>query len=146
MNRRSIIAMLIVTGLLSAGPATAADLRMTFSRPVALPGVTLPGGSYVFRMVGPRVVQVLSADLRTVYAMTMTIPTVRTEATARLEATLEEAPEGAPPALDRWFPPWEFTGHEVIHPMRVERVRDVFEPIDLTPEPMPYECYEVVEG
>ena len=111
-----ILASLATLGMLSAQAATAADLRVTFNEPVMLPGVTLPGGSYVFRLVAPRVVQVLSADLKTAYAMTMTIPTLRTEASEKAEVTLKETPTGAPAALEGWFPPWEYTGHELIYP------------------------------
>lgn len=110
-----VLTSLGMLGMLSV-PAAAADLRMTFSGPVALPGVTLPEGSYVFRMVAPRVVQVLSGDLKTAYAMTMTIPVARTEAAKEVKVTLKEAPAGEPPVLNGWFMPWEFAGHELVFP------------------------------
>jgi hypothetical protein len=54
----------------STGFAQPADKRttFTFSGPVALPGITLPAGQYLFRLADPsgdrKVVQVLSADVQ----------------------------------------------------------------------------------
>ena len=60
----------VVFVCLSAAPASAQPLDtrtlLTFSGPVALPGVTLPAGQYLFRLADPNssanVVQVLNAD------------------------------------------------------------------------------------
>jgi hypothetical protein len=66
---RSACAIALLTCLMGASSsAQTYDKRtvFTFSGPVALPGVTLPAGQYVFRLADPassqKVVQVLSAD------------------------------------------------------------------------------------
>jgi hypothetical protein len=82
---------------------------LTFSRPVSLPDVTLPAGTYLFRFVDPidaaGVLQVLSQDGKTPYAMVNTIPIVRTEtASSHGEiVTFREAPVNAPPEVHAWF-------------------------------------------
>jgi len=64
----------------SAAQAQPSDKRtyFTFSGPVALPGVTLPAGRYVFRIVDDtttrKVIQVLSDDEKKPYTMSNTIP------------------------------------------------------------------------
>src|SRR5258708_15762355 len=67
----------------ASGSAQTYDKRtvFTFSGPVALPGVTLPPGQYVFRLADPagsrKVVQVLSADGKTPYGMFFSLPAER---------------------------------------------------------------------
>jgi len=50
----------------------------TFNRPISLPGVTLPAGDYLFRIVDTetnrKVIKVLSGDGKTPYAMLHSIP------------------------------------------------------------------------
>ena len=80
---------------LMAAPVSAQPLDkrtlFTFSGPVALPGVTLPAGQYLFRLADPnsssKVVQVLNADGTKPYGLFFTI------AAERLEPA--SSPEGA---------------------------------------------------
>lgn len=93
----------------------------TFSQPVALPGVTLPPGKYMFRLVDPlssrKVVQVLDAEGKKSYAMLMSIP-------KELSGVVPEQPEvrftetraGVPHAVQAWWYPGESTGREFIYP------------------------------
>ena len=82
--RKLVIGLTLATALVAVlGPPAASaqsvpeDKRVffTFSGPVAVPGVTLPAGQYLFRLPtriasGERhVMQVLSADGRNSYAM-----------------------------------------------------------------------------
>ena len=83
---RSACAIALLTCLMGAsGSAQTYDKRtvFTFSGPVALPGVTLPAGQYVFRLADPagdrKVVQVLSADGKTPYGMFFSLPAERFE-------------------------------------------------------------------
>ena len=71
--------------------------EITFSGPVSLPHVSLPAGTYLFRLVDvdkSTVVQVLSADGKTPYAMLNTIPIERTPEAAKAQEiiTFKEAP------------------------------------------------------
>ena len=77
---RSACAIALLTCLMGAsGSAQTYDKRtvFAFSGPVALPGVTLPAGQYLFRLADPassrKVVQVLSADGKTPYGMFFSI-------------------------------------------------------------------------
>jgi hypothetical protein len=82
--------------------------EITFSGPVSLPHVALPAGTYLFRLVDidkATVVQVLSADGKTSYAMLNTVPIERTREAAKDQEiiTFKEAPADAPRAIDAWF-------------------------------------------
>jgi hypothetical protein len=99
---------------------------LTFSGPIALPGVFLPAGTY--RFVHPDcsasggILRVSSRDGRHVYGTFLTIPSVRTTATTEPEVTFAEAPRGAPESIQGWFYPGETVGDELIYPKH-ERVR-----------------------
>lgn len=92
----------------------------TFSQPVALPGVTLPAGKYLFRVVDTtssrRVVQVLDAEGRKSYAMLLSIPAQRHDAPPSPEVRFMETPSNAPSALKTWWYPGNTIGHEFIYP------------------------------
>jgi hypothetical protein len=111
-----VLCSLAMLGMLAARTANAADLNLTFSGPVALPDVTLPGGSYIFRFVAPHVVEVLSADRKTTYAVEITIPTNRIEASEKVEVTFKEARADVPAPLQGWFSPGEYIGQELVYP------------------------------
>ena len=72
----------------------------TFSAPVELPGVGLPAGRYLFRLPDATnahdVVQVLSADGKTVYGMFLTIPDERIDLAGRPEVRFMETRAGDP--------------------------------------------------
>ena len=92
----------------------------TFSQPVTLPGVTLPAGKYLFRnpdiSATRRVVQVLSDDGKQSYAMLLTIPAQRMEASDDPEIRFMETAEGTPPAIKAWWYPGNTIGWEFIYP------------------------------
>jgi hypothetical protein len=79
--RRQFVPVLpaILMGLMAtSGYAVSASRTtyLTFSGPVALPGVTLPAGTYTFERANPdgdvHVVRVSSRDQRTVYLLAFT--------------------------------------------------------------------------
>src|SRR5678809_335791 len=80
---------------------------MTFSQPVAIPGATLPAGTYIFRIAdrdnARMVLQVLSKDRSHVYGMFQTLPTSRDEATTDPAVTFFESPVGTPMPIRAWF-------------------------------------------
>jgi len=92
----------------------------TFNQPVTLPGVTLPAGKYLFRnpdtTTARRVVQVLSDDGKRSYAMLLTIPAQRTQASAQPEIRFMETAEGTAPAIKAWWYPGNTIGWEFIYP------------------------------
>ncbi|MGE0393000.1 MAG: hypothetical protein AB7I25_13245 [Vicinamibacterales bacterium] len=93
---------------------------ITFSQPVSLPGVTLPAGTYQFRLVNPgsshHMVQVLSADGRTPYALLPAIPAARSEAAMTVEARFLEAPRTVAWPVKVLWAPGAQTGWEFIYP------------------------------
>lgn len=93
---------------------------MTFSQPVALPGVTVPAGEYIFRLpsrnTSRMVLQVLSKDGSQVYAMFHTRPTSRSEATAEPTVIFHESAAGAPRPIRAWFYAGERFGMEFAYP------------------------------
>ena len=101
------VCLFAVLAVLSSTPANAQTLDQrtyfTFSQPVALPGVTLPPGKYMFRIVDTmgsrRVVQVLDADGKKPYAMLMSMPTFSATVSSVPEVRFKERPDGLPAAV-----------------------------------------------
>jgi len=119
-----------VVAALTAGAALAqpSDKRtvFTFNRPIALPGVTLPAGDYMFRLVDTestrKVIQVLSGDGKKPYAMLHTIPDVRVEASNDPEVRFMETAKGHPSPVKTWWYPGERIGYEFIYPKEQARL------------------------
>jgi hypothetical protein len=119
---RSACAVALLTCLMEGtGSAQTFDKRtvFTFSGPVALPGVTLPAGQYLFRLADPterKVVQVLSADGKTPYGMFFSLPAERFEPASTPEVQFMETAAGMPTAIKAWWYPGERTGYEFMYP------------------------------
>jgi hypothetical protein len=97
----------------------------TFSGPVALPGVTLPAGQYLFRLADPvsasKAVQVLDAAGKKPLGMFFTIPAERIEPASSPEVRFMETASGRPSAIRTWWYPGERTGYEFIFPKEQAR-------------------------
>jgi hypothetical protein len=127
MRRVKLIAAacaLAVTAVMGMN-ATAQDLNplektfLTFSAPVELPGMTLPAGTYVFKLAdtaGRNVVQVLSQDEREVHGQFLFMQHSRPEISSETVVTFRETREGATPAVQYWYYPNERIGKEFIYP------------------------------
>jgi hypothetical protein len=93
---------------------------LTFSGPVQLPGVTLPGGTYMFKLADPdtgrRVIQVWDKDGMKLYTTLLTIPDQRMEASDKPAVMFSERPSGQAQAIKSWFYPDERTGYEFVYP------------------------------
>ncbi|MDE3154917.1 MAG: hypothetical protein KGN76_07420, partial [Acidobacteriota bacterium] len=108
---------------LSMGGSTADDdTYLTFSGPVALPGVVLPAGTYLFRHLPPgltthrHVVQVLAPNGSAIYATLLTIPDQRLTPSGKPVVVFRETPAGQPEAIKAWFYPGDRTGDEFVYP------------------------------
>jgi hypothetical protein len=93
---------------------------ITFSRSVALPGVELSAGTYIFELAAPdqhkNLVRVLSRDRKTVYTTQFTYTVHRpANMDAKGRVTLREAPRGMAPAINTWFPANEPTGRQFVY-------------------------------
>src|SRR5688572_17719003 len=70
---------------------------LTFSNSVELPGMTLPAGTYTFRLAdtpGRNVVQVLSQDEKEVHGQFLFVPAERPDVTGDTVVTFRETREG----------------------------------------------------
>ncbi|SRR5258705_13866566 len=93
--------------------------RLTFSKPVALPGVELPAGSYTFDVASPTaldVVVVRSADGRKVFYMGFT-QTVTRPHTMSKDAPIAfgEASANQARPISTWYEIGNSTGHQFLY-------------------------------
>ena len=94
---------------------------LTFSRPVALPGVSLGAGTYIFEIANPdttaNVVRVMSRDRSIAYFMGLTRPVARPNGMKRDQrVSLGEAAAGVAPPITAWWPQFESTGRQFVYP------------------------------
>jgi hypothetical protein len=113
-------------GLVAAGSSIAGgnvDTHtnyITFSRGVALPGVELAAGTYIFETptnaMSNSVVRVSSRDRKKVYltAFTRQVNRPNTDK-GKLLIALGEAAPGSLPPVSVWFPIGESVGHQFIY-------------------------------
>ncbi|HVB38058.1 MAG TPA: hypothetical protein VND92_05940, partial [Vicinamibacterales bacterium] len=109
--------------MLPRGGSTAdEDTYLRFSAPVALPGVVLPAGTYLFRHLPPgltlhrHVVQVLAANRSQIYATLLAIPDTRLKPSGKPVVVFRETPAGQPEAIKAWFYPGDRTGDAFVYP------------------------------
>jgi hypothetical protein len=93
---------------------------LTFSGPVQLPGITLPAGTYQFRLADPesgrRTLQVWDKDGNKLLTTLLTIPDQRMTPTNEPVVMFGERPSGQPQAIRAWFYPNESYGQEFVYP------------------------------
>jgi hypothetical protein len=130
---------------------------ITFSGPVEIPGVhlkgwgVLPAGTYVFKIVDSQsdrhIVQIFSADEKTVYATILAIPNYRLKATDKTVMTFRERPAGEPEALRAWFYPGRNWGEEFVYPksVAIEIAKSTGTTVLFTPAELPVEVSEPIK-
>jgi len=116
----TIVAAAVLGVLISVSAhAWQTDLSyLTFNGPVALPGVTLPAGTYEFRSVSPMnkdLVQVLNRDHSKSYFLGVTLPIARPDGDRNRQVTLGETAPGQPASIMAWFPRDQATGHMFLY-------------------------------
>jgi len=137
MKRYSLIALLstALVGTLAV-PTLSADpvykrTEVTFGQPTEIPGMVLPAGTYVLKLLDPYMDQdiVRFYNLREdhMYAMVFAVRDYRLVATNRPLITLAERAHGAPPAIKTWFPSGANWGEEFVYP-KVHRIAAVEQP------------------
>jgi hypothetical protein len=93
---------------------------ITFSQPVEVAGHVLPAGTYVFQLADSNsdrhIVQIFTADGRTIIATVLTIPDYRLIATNEAVMQFSEAPAGSPQAIRAWFHAGSTAGQEFVYP------------------------------
>jgi len=116
-----VLAVLVGTSARVAAQNTVANERtfMTFSNTVEMPGVTLPAGTYVFRLADSptrNVVQVLSQDEKNILGQWTFVQAQRPKATEDTVVMFREQPEGTTAAVQYWYYPGETIGKEFVYP------------------------------
>ena len=93
---------------------------LTFSAPVQVPGMTLPAGTYMFKLANPdsgrRAIQIWDEQGTKLFTMLLTIPDQQPEPKDDPVVLFSERPSGAAPAVKSWFYPAERIGYEFIYP------------------------------
>ena len=113
--------LVVLVGAASGASAFTSDKRtyFTFSQPVALPGVTLPAGTYMFRLADDtttrKVIQVSNKEGTQSFAMLHTMPVYRPDAPRDPEVRFMETASGAPIAVRAWWQQGERTGYGFIY-------------------------------
>src|SRR5688572_19473954 len=105
----STFAILALAAATAQGQPSDYRTFFTFSGPVTLPGVTLPAGTYLFRLANPdssrKVINVLSADGKRSLAMLHTIPNQLLRAPQKPEIRFMEAGANKPLPIKTWWYP-----------------------------------------
>jgi hypothetical protein len=118
--RKSLLAIAVL-GVLATASAYALtnDVNyVTFSGPIALPGVTLPAGTYTFRTpsdMDKNIVQVMNRGETKSYYMGITRPVARPRGRTQLLVTVGEASARQVPPIQAWFPLGQTEGHAFIY-------------------------------
>src|SRR5688572_4892947 len=126
----STVGCMALVGAILAPTAKADDWNRktvaTFSGPVEIPGVHLPGwgvlpaGTYVFKILDSQsdrhIVQIFNKDETTLYATILAVPNYRLKSTDKTVITFSERPAGQPEALRAWFYPGRNWGEEFVYP------------------------------
>jgi LPXTG-motif cell wall-anchored protein len=93
--------------------------EVTFAQPVEIPGMVLPAGTYVLKLLDPYmdqdIVRFYNPRMDHMYAMVFAVRDYRLVATNRPVITLEERAHGAPPAIKTWFASGENWGEEFVY-------------------------------
>ena len=114
--------MLSATLASAQAPDTNRTTIVTFSAPVSLPGVTLPAGSYLFKLADSQanrnIVQVFDKDRSKIFATILAIPAQRNQPADETVITFRESPANAAPAIQYWYYPGETMGQEFAYPKK----------------------------
>lgn len=109
----------LLVGLMMTSPGRAFfshENVLTFSAPVALPGVVLPAGSYRFDVASETALDVVvvssaKTSKRFYMGITSTVDRPRTMSASN-PVTFGEAPAGAPTPISTWYEVGNPTGHQ----------------------------------
>jgi hypothetical protein len=134
-----VLTLLLATG--SAATSSESDKLtiFTFSQPVELPSVTLPAGTYAFKILNSsadrNIVQVFDKDQRHLYATILAIADYRPQPSNKTIIKFSETTAGGPKAIKEWFYPGETYGWEFVYPKKraVELAKASNQPVPSMP-------------
>jgi len=114
------VTMLLAGTVASAQSNFNRTTYLTFSTPVELPGITLPAGTYTFRLSDSNsdrhIVQVLDKDAAKLHTTILAIPARRLHVSDDTVVTFHEQPAEATPAVRFWYYPGDNVGQEFAYP------------------------------
>ena len=114
-----LIALILFLGIMAHAEEANEQIRVTFNKPVQIPGQVLAAGTYTFQLADPdggqHFVQIFNADRTVLYATVATMSAERAETTGDVALTLAESQAGKPDLLLTWFYPDSLTGHAFIY-------------------------------
>ena len=127
MKRVTLIATALVLAffaVLAGGVAaqqtnTSERTFLTFSNTVEMPGLTLPAGTYVFKLADTssrNVVQVWNEQEDMMLGHWLFVQAERPEVTGETVVMFKETPAGTTPAVQFWYFPGEKIGKEFVYP------------------------------
>ena len=126
MARVTLFVTALVLALVAAFAGTTAaqtDTRdrtfMTFSGAVEMPGVTLPAGTYVFKLADTpsrNVVEVWDRDEKKMIGHWLFVQAERPEVSQDTVVMFKETAAGTTPAVHFWYYPGERIGKEFVYP------------------------------
>jgi len=115
------VVSLVAIGGRTSGESLGADTTyLTFNRAVALPGVALGAGTYIFELASPNgdhsLVRVSSRDRKKIYLTAFTNAIERPSNMPEDQmVTFGEASASAPPPITAWYPSGSSTGRAFIY-------------------------------
>lgn len=109
----------VLTATSSQGMAMTRTNNLTFSHAVALPGVTLPAGTYIFETAPlgthPDIVRVTTVNGQKQLYLGFTNPTERPRGSRDRVLSFGEAPAGEPKPIVAWYPIGSSLGHAFLY-------------------------------
>ena len=126
-SMKSIGFVFLTTSLLAAlmVPQSRADewdkkTRVTCNEAVQVPGVTLPGGTYVFKLADSdnqrTIVEIFNEDETRLITTILAIPDYHIQTPGKTIISFDERPKGQPEALKAWFYPGDNFGVAFVYP------------------------------
>jgi hypothetical protein len=146
LKRILMVAFSLAVVWLVTTPAVYADdwdkaTRITVNQPFEIPGMILPAGTYIIRIVDlaaeRHLVRITSEDGLKIYATLFGIPDFRLEPTDETAITFYESKVNGPQPLHQWFYPGRQYGIEFAYPKTraTEIAKVVEEPVVAYKEP-----------
>ena len=93
---------------------------VTFSGPVSVPGMTLPAGTYTFRLADSQtdrhIVQIFDREGSKLFTTLLAVPAERPKPEGDPVITFKETPSDRPPAVHYWYYAGEKAGNELVYP------------------------------
>lgn len=113
-------ALALTAGVAAAQSPADRTTFVTFSGPVSLPGMTLPAGTYTFRLADSQtdrhIVQIFNREGTKLFTTLLAVPAQRPEPEGDPVITFKETPADRPPAVHFWYYAGEKDGNELVYP------------------------------